>query len=175
MGENTAQKCKSVPASELPTVPRYLCLSPGSCCCLYQTLRPDIILPYPGKWGTRCCSLLQGKSRCTMPRSCSVITPPEDSSCTLGFQELVKLLVLSAFPGSILLSLQSICCLGMLFVAVVTSVMAWGGCLPTPHLCTGEESIGNTSVKGERYNPPGLRKDPQRGLHLKCQCWKYKV
>lgn len=70
MGENTAQKCKSVPASELPTIPRYLYLSPGSCCCSHQPLRPDIMLPYPGKWGTSCCSLLQGKSRCTMPRSC---------------------------------------------------------------------------------------------------------
>lgn len=33
MEENRAQKCKSVPASVLPTVPWYLCLSPGSCCC----------------------------------------------------------------------------------------------------------------------------------------------
>lgn len=111
--------------------------------------RTDIMLPYPGKYGTRCHSLLQGRDRSTMSPSCPCCPSPKDSSCTLSFWELIKFLVLSTFPRSILLSLQSSCCPGMLLMAVAISVAAQGGCFQTPrprvraeywkHFCAGSQ------------------------------------
>lgn len=75
-----------------------------------------------------------------------IITPPEDSSCTLGFQ-LVKLLMLSTFPGSILLSLQEQLLPGN---ALCGCGHIWGSLsFPTCHPCTRQETIGNGSVQGD--------------------------